>query len=1090
MKLNYIISSTTKCATTKTLEQVIKQAESDVFGNYVVIVPEPKSIAIERELLDLSSSGAFSNVFIYSFVRLLDRVGGIDESKIVSKQTCVMLLRQIILDNADKLKCYKKAVDSVGFAEKIYDTIQQFKSSGVTTNDLVCAMQTADESLKVKLEDICLIYEEYQKVLGNELFDDCDRLNVLCEFAKTNEFIKNSEMFIVGFDNVTTEMISVLKEFAVNAKSVTFSCCYFNENRKDKYIQSNELYKKFTGIAEKLKYPYVPTVFNPTLSGDFWNIQNYLYSTENKKVEGKGNVEILEFASKQQEIEFVANQIIQEVKNGKRFRDIAVVDSELEADENLIKQIFSDYNIPYFLKKSYNISNHFFVRFIRESIDVFRSHLSSDKVLCWLSNTMTLSEGFETFENYVNEHGVNYSGFLKPATEESVQNQNERDSVNKVIEFIAEFYDNFKTEFQGEKTVTAFVETVDKMMDYFDSETKLNKIYRYETEQHLFVEAEISNDIYKKVKQINENFKKFLGGLVVNVDKFLQIYISGFSDAELNLEPISVDSVVIYKSSEGLYKIKDLFVVGAVEGKFPVSIQNSGIILDEELIKTGNAVQKEIEPTVKQINKRENYSVYETLLVPTEKLYVSYSLKNLAGGSNKPARVISRLVNLLNLEIKKDFIVQKNVSFKASEREFAKEVGEYLAYDMHSQNELNDKYNMLKGRLSKNFKRYLDNVCFGEKDFTLSNAKKIFFYNDQTSISQLEQFFACPYAFFVQYGLRLKENKKAAISSPDIGTIIHKFVELFIQELSKFESLSDEKFEAEVKNIFDETLKELNINLTKNVSILKFIYDESQRLAKYIFKEQQCSNFKNKPELNEFKFKAENAVKLKINNEKIISLEGVIDRIDKFGNYIRIIDYKTGKIDNHLSAIYYGKKIQLISYLHAATKIKDQKVAGLFYFPIHSDFVKIEQKIKNNYKMTGFLLDDIDVVKNMDITLSHDNPDSSFVPLKIKSSEKVRETGEFEISHGNSNNYLTESEFESVKNYNEKLCVQAISEIFDGFIEPSPLKKITDKISEECEYCEFAGFCGKEHAKFGMGRNYVSSLDVSSFNDGGAEDGN
>ena len=139
--------------------------------------------------------------------------------------------------------------------------------------------------------------------------------------------------------------------------------------------------------------------------------------------------------------------------------------------------------------------------------------------------------------------------------------------------------------------------------------------------------------------------------------------------------------------------------------------------------------------------------------------------------------------------------------------------------------------------------------------------------------------------------------------------------------------------------------------------------------------------------------------------------------------------------------------------------------------------------------MTGFLLDDIEVVKHMDITLSHDNPDSTFVPLKIKSSEKARESGEFEISHGNSNNYLTENEFASVRDYNEKLCKQAISEILDGFIEPSPLKKMTDKESGECAYCEFAGFCGKESAKFGRGRNYVMGIDVSSFNNEGAKDG-
>ena len=176
--------------------------------------------------------------------------------------------------------------------------------------------------------------------------------------------------------------------------------------------------------------------------------------------------------------------------------------------------------------------------------------------------------------------------------------------------------------------------------------------------------------------------------------------------------------------------------------------------------------------------------------------------------------------------------------------------------------------------------------------------------------------------------------------------------------------------------------------------------------------------------------------------------------------------------------------------MHAASKIEGSKIAGLFYFPIHSDFVKIEQKVKNNYKMSGFLLDDIDVVKNMDIGLSYEKPESVFVPLKIKTSGKIKETGEFEISRGNSNNYLAEKEFEVIRDYNEKLCVQAITEILSGYIEPSPLQKSTEKTSAECAYCEFSCVCEKAHARFGSGRKYNTGISVSNFDLGEVNDGN
>ena len=81
MKINYILSDTTKSATTEALKSVIQKAEQNVFSDFVVIVPETKSIIIEKELLALSKSGAFANIFVYSFVRLIKRLGFVSNEK-------------------------------------------------------------------------------------------------------------------------------------------------------------------------------------------------------------------------------------------------------------------------------------------------------------------------------------------------------------------------------------------------------------------------------------------------------------------------------------------------------------------------------------------------------------------------------------------------------------------------------------------------------------------------------------------------------------------------------------------------------------------------------------------------------------------------------------------------------------------------------------------------------------------------------------------------------------------------------------------------------------------------------------------------
>ena len=158
MNINYILSDTTKNATSRAIAEIVKKSEENPLDNILVIVPETKSIIIEKELLSQSRNGSFLNVYVYSFVRLISRLGCISPSKIVSKQTCVLILRKIASKLKDELGCYGKSAKTIGFAEKMYETIQQLKSSGITPNDLKKALDTDNESLRLKMQDILLIY--------------------------------------------------------------------------------------------------------------------------------------------------------------------------------------------------------------------------------------------------------------------------------------------------------------------------------------------------------------------------------------------------------------------------------------------------------------------------------------------------------------------------------------------------------------------------------------------------------------------------------------------------------------------------------------------------------------------------------------------------------------------------------------------------------------------------------------------------------------------------------------------------------------------------------------------------------------------
>ena len=136
------------------------------------------------------------------------------------------------------------------------------------------------------------------------------------------------------------------------------------------------------------------------------------------------------------------------------------------------------------------------------------------------------------------------------------------------------------------------------------------------------------------------------------------------------------------------------------------------------------------------------------------------------------------------------------------------------------------------------------------------------------------------------------------------------------------------------------------------------------------------------------------------------------------------------------------------------------------------------------------MIDDAEVLKHMDNSVSFEKPESDLIQFKIKTGKENINSNTFEISKGMSKVYFDNDEFERMKTYNTKLCEGAVSEILSGYVEPSPMM-MGDADSKVCRYCEFAGFCGLEKAKFKDGRKCQGKVSIDSFveNNEGDSDG-
>ena len=91
---------------------------------------------------------------------------------------------------------------------------------------------------------------------------------------------------------------------------------------------------------------------------------------------------------------------------------------------------------------------------------------------------------------------------------------------------------------------------------------------------------------------------------------------------------------------------------------------------------------------------------------------------------------------------------------------------------------------------------------------------------------------------------------------------------------------------------------------------------------------------------------------------------GIVDRVDQYNQYLKIIDYKSSNKDLDLSLAIQGFNIQMLLYLDTLTKQKKLDKGALLYFNtkkrILTSSLKInESELSENffklYRMNGYV---------------------------------------------------------------------------------------------------------------------------------------
>jgi len=1053
----------------------------------IFIVPEQGSFTTEKQLLELVGAKGCLNAEVLSFTRLADRIfrkfGGVAGKKI-TKSGMSAIMTAAVGDVFDRLSVYQNQNRKTEIAQMMLQSVEEFKTRCITPDMLLSVSGGESESvLGKKLRDISLIFSAFEARVAQTGINPYDDITRAVEVLRLNKFFANYTVIIDSFKSFTPDEESMLKYIILQSENVFVTLCTDSVedplNGLGLFSPIKETAARLISIAKESGVKIAPIKHLNKVyrfkTGGLRLVEEGLYDSS---AEYKGEIgDEIKITSAQGK-HFEARECFKEIhrlisEEGYRYRDIALLVRNLDPWKGTLSSAANTFNIPVFLDDRSPADTHPISVFTLTALKIIggkgASYQSAD-IFRWLKTGLTDIDEEEIYalENYTLMWGINgrrwLSSFIsnpqgyREANKKSTRLLEKLNDIRKrVIEPLAKFEEECKA-----KKGTKIAEALYNLMLRCNCQNNLLSLAK-DTENSGFKQAEDELRMWDALMSLLNEAYDIIGNGFVTVPEFYELFAAMISACDLGNIPMYCDRVIVAAADTvRLSNIKALFVLGVNDGEFPAQCQEGGVFSDIErkrLIELGLPVSKPTES--KAIEER--LLVYLTLTQPSEKLYLSYSTADGTGAPLNPSEIISnikRLFTNINISICKK---AENYTDVKTEKQAFELLSEGLgqntpfAQGLLKYFEENPDYT---SRL-KTIKRANSNAPFKFENSQLS--RTLFGENMRISASKVEKFHSCRFLYFCRYGLNLNPRKTVKLDAMEYGNVVHF---LFENIFSKYggkgvNNLSASELKQEIIKLLTEYMDKVMGGTADKTKRFNYLFgrlaDSAYSLIKRMGAEFAQSEFDTCAfELKIGKDGEVAPIEFKTSTGMTLSVEGSIDRVDIMKRdgkkYIRVVDYKTGTKEFHLTDILYGLNMQMLIYLislwqNGTGEFEGITPAGILYMPSKRPAPQNTRESVSGEEvaacMNGLLLDDIKVLQGMEKTLS-----GVYIPIKLSSKGEIKGTESLIDLEG----------FGKIARHIEHTLIQMGDELSAGNIPALP----TIGTFDICQNCDFRAVCGHE----------------------------
>jgi ATP-dependent helicase/nuclease subunit B len=813
--------------TFRCLEEIRQRLRASPEGNLLLLLaPKQTTYQLERQLLTDPELPGYTRLQILSFERLAKLAFdwcGKAEPEMLDEEGRVMVLRGLIARNRGKLKLFRASARLSGFARQLSVALRELQRELLTPDALRAmagGLNQTDSGLAFKLQDLATLLEDYSNWLQRHQLKDADSLlsvarDVLQEAhsslagsgAPASAGAAIEHLWVDGFAEFSKQELGFLASLLPLCEAGTITFC-LDSAAADRggWISSWAMARRafeecsrrlgeVPGVElEREALPRDPrrTRFGPLLQELERRWSEPDATTANREPAGapvESALRLALCANPEGEATLAAREILRHVRQGGRWREVAVLVRSLEICYQPLQRVFTRYEIPFFLDRRESVAHHPLTELTRSALRTVAFQWASEDWFAALKTGLApaaeaeidkleneaLARGWrgETWTNGLVVKGdaglTTWLGELSSRLLPPFQN-------------LARAMASCAHRPTGPQLTAALRELwralkIEQRLDTWSAAPS--------DSARLPVPQSVHATVWEQMNVWLENVDLAFADEALPLREWLPILEAGLDNLSVGVIPPGLDQVLLGQVDRSRNPdVKLALVLGLNETVFPARPSAQVLLTEQDRLELAQR-QMAVGATQRDHLARERYYAYLAFTRSRERLVLTSAQQDSRGSPLNPSPFFERVrrlfpaVGVERVDSAPDWRHSEHISELLPQLLRPKAATGTTSAALVLPAPLRQVPGVI--RILEQFPDF--RVPDSGESLNTALAARLYGPVLHSSVSRMEQFAACPFRFFVHSGLRAEERQKLEVDVREQGTFQHDVLAMFHQEL-------------------------------------------------------------------------------------------------------------------------------------------------------------------------------------------------------------------------------------------------------------------------------------------------------------------